>query len=329
MRTLVSAVLLALALASCASDDTTDVEAADAVTPTAAADLTPAADDPILDAVTVSEPISEGGDPVVTIEGELSTDESARRVITEGTGTVAEPGTSVTFHFTASNGRTGERFDGTRPGEPATVTLDPEAVLPGIYRSLVGLPAGTQVVAAISPADGFGAQGGLAELGIEATDTVVFVFDLIDVSIPLERATGTAVEPAEGLPVVTLADDGMPTIEVPDADPSGELVGQVLIEGEGDVVEAGQNLTVHYTGVIWPGGEQFDSSWDRGAPAAFDIGVGSVIPGWDQTLVGQTVGSQLLLVIPPEDGYGTDGNAGAGIAGTDTLVFVVDILGAA
>ncbi len=158
---------------------------------------------------------------------------------------------------------------------------------------------------------------------------MVFVFDLIDVSIPLERATGTAVEPPEGLPVVTLAEDGKPTIEIPDTDPPGELVGQVLIEGDGAVVEAGQNLTVHYTGVIWPGGEQFDSSWDREEPAAFDIGVGSVIPGWDETLVGQTVGSQLLLVIPPEDGYGADGNASAGIDGTDTLVFVVDILGAA
>ncbi len=94
------------------------------------------------------------------------------------------------------------------------------------------------------------------------------------------------------------------------------------------MVESGQDLTVHYTGVIYASGEQFDSSWDRGEPSSFPIGVGGVIAGWDEGLVGQTVGSQVLLVIPPEQGYGADGNPDAGISGTDTLVFVVDILAA-
>jgi peptidylprolyl isomerase len=85
---------------------------------------------------------------------------------------------------------------------------------------------------------------------------------------------------------------------------------------------------VHYTGVIWGSGKQFDSSWDRRTPADFTIGTGNVIPGWDTGLVGQTVGSQVLLVVPPDQGYGSNGNSQAGIAGTDTLVFVVDILDA-
>jgi peptidylprolyl isomerase len=67
---------------------------------------------------------------------------------------------------------------------------------------------------------------------------------------------------------------------------------------------------------------------DSGTPADFPIGTGNVIPGWDSALVGQTVGSQVLLVVPPDQGYGSKGNAQAGIAGTDTLVFVVDILDA-
>ena len=91
----------------------------------------------------------------------------------------------------------------------------------------------------------------------------------------------------------------------------------------------GQRITVQYLGVIWPGGKQFDSSWGRTTPATFTIGAGRVIAGWDLGLVGQPVGSQMLLVIPPDDGYGAEGKPDAGITGTDTLVFVVDILDAA
>ncbi len=105
-------------------------------------------------------------------------------------------------------------------------------------------------------------------------------------------------------------------------------MSQVLIKGTGPVVAAGQTITVHYTGVIWASGKQFDSSWDRGQPIDFQIGVGKVIAGWDEGLVGQTVGSQVLLVIPPDKGYGSAGQSSAGISGTDTLVFVVDILDA-
>jgi peptidylprolyl isomerase len=80
-------------------------------------------------------------------------------------------------------------------------------------------------------------------------------------------------------------------------------------------------------GVIWKGGKQFDASWDKGAPAAFPIGVGQVIPGWDAGLVGAKAGSRVLLAVPPAQGYGTKGEPRAGIKGTDTLVFVVDVLG--
>ena len=80
--------------------------------------------------------------------------------------------------------------------------------------------------------------------------------------------------------------------------------------------------------MIWDSGKTFDSSWARGTPAEFVIGTGNVIAGWDEGLVGQTVGSQVLLVIPPDKGYGSAGQADVGIKGTDTLVFVVDILDA-
>ena len=87
-------------------------------------------------------------------------------------------------------------------------------------------------------------------------------------------------------------------------------------------------MVVQYTGVNWRTGKVFDSSWSRDEPFAFILGEGQVIKGWDDGLLGQKVGSRVMLVIPPADGYGSAGNSGAGIKGTDTIVFVVDILGA-
>jgi peptidylprolyl isomerase len=91
-------------------------------------------------------------------------------------------------------------------------------------------------------------------------------------------------------------------------------------------VAKGDLLVANYLGQIWRG-KVFDNSYDRRRPAAFPIGLGQVIPGWDETLVGATIGSRVLLSIPPAKGYGSTGNPQAGIKGTDTLVFVVDLLG--
>jgi peptidylprolyl isomerase len=182
------------------------------------------------------------------------------------------------------------------------------------------------VLIALAPADAFGPRGGATEVGIEKDDTVLFVVDVREVRHPLERATGTPVAPVAGQPTVSLDDSGKPTITLPGGDPPTQLVVQPLIQGDGADVQAGQTVSVHYTGVIWGSGKQFDSSWDRGTPAAFPIGSGSVIAGWDTGLVGQKVGTQLLLIVPPDQGYGSNGSASAGISGTDTLVFVVDIL---
>ncbi len=93
-------------------------------------------------------------------------------------------------------------------------------------------------------------------------------------------------------------------------------------------MEKGQALVVNYLGQVYDGKAPFDENYSTGQPTSFPIGVGSVVPGWDKTLVGATVGSRMMLAIPPEDGYGKAGNEQAGIKGTDTLYFVVDILAA-
>ena len=117
-----------------------------------------------------------------------------------------------------------------------------------------------------------------------------------------------------------------PTLTFPDGGAPADLTVTVLEQGDGATVEAGDDLEVHYLGQTW-GGRIFDNSYDRGSSISFPIGVGAVIGGWDDGLVGQQVGSRVLLSIPPHLGYGERGNPAAGIRGTDTLVFVVDIVG--
>ena len=102
-----------------------------------------------------------------------------------------------------------------------------------------------------------------------------------------------------------------------------------VIVGKGAPVKKGQTLVVQYEGLIWRNGQIFDSSFSKGKSLfATQIGIGDVVPGWDEGLIGQTVGSRVLLVVPPDKGYGAQGQPDAGIQGTDTMVFVVDILDA-
>jgi peptidylprolyl isomerase len=123
-------------------------------------------------------------------------------------------------------------------------------------------------------------------------------------------------------PVVTVADKPAPA----------HLSQQVITAGSGAAVAQGDTLVANYSGQTWAPKDGkpnvFDSSFDRGSPAAFVIGTGAVIPGWDKTLVGKRLGSRVLLAIPPADGYGSKGQPDAGITGTDTLVFVVDLIAA-
>lgn len=118
-----------------------------------------------------------------------------------------------------------------------------------------------------------------------------------------------------------------PELVFASAEPREDLQVEVLVEGDGPVVEAGDTIVCNYLGQIW-GGEVFDNSYDRGAPLDFQIGVGMVISGWDDGLVGQRVGSRVLLSVPPHLGYGEFGVPPAGIGGDATLVFVTDIVAA-
>ena len=116
-----------------------------------------------------------------------------------------------------------------------------------------------------------------------------------------------------------------PDVTVPDSDPPAELVMIDDVVGEGDEATSGSTVAVHYVGVAWSTGEQFDASWDRMEPFRFGLGAGQVISGWDEGVVGMKVGGRRTLHIPPHQGYGARG-AGGAIKPNETLVFVVDLL---
>jgi peptidylprolyl isomerase len=117
-----------------------------------------------------------------------------------------------------------------------------------------------------------------------------------------------------------------PDVTIPEDPPPADLVVEDLVVGDGDEARPGQQVSVHYVGVAWSTGSQFDASWDRGEPFEFALGEGQVIAGWDQGVVGMRIGGRRRLSIPPHLGYGSRG-AGGVIAGGETLVFVVDLLG--
>lgn len=155
----------------------------------------------------------------------------------------------------------------------------------------------------------------------EGSPAFLLVADAIE-ELPT-RATGTEVAPAEGMPTVTFDDAGAPTITMPDAPAPTETRVVNLRQGDGDVVNSGDQVIVQYTGALYDDGTVFDSSWTSGTPAQF--ATTGVVPGFQKALEGQTVGSQVLVVMPASDGYGESGQGS--IPANAPLVFVIDILG--
>jgi peptidylprolyl isomerase len=215
-----------------------------------------------------------------------------------------------------------------------TYTSNPTVIggtmLPGLETALIGKKVGSRVLAVIPPADGYGTSGN-SQLGITGSTTLVFVIDVLKSYSDTASASGTQVSNGGGdLPTVSAKAGSAPTLTFSSTKPPSGLVAKTLIKGNGPKVVKGEYVVAQYTGYIWRTKAVFGSSWSSGSPFGFLIGASpeQVIPGWDKGLEGQTVGSRVMLSIPPADGYGSAGNSQAGIKGTDSLVFVVDIIDA-
>lgn len=253
--------------------------------------------------------------PALTYEWPFDVTAPVASVVKEGDGDTITAADSVIVSYVVYSGPDGTQLISTwETGHTESIPMTGLAPqFQPLVDAIVGHKVGTRVV--------FGTASDLSD---EANPTTSTLWLLEVQSILPKRASGEAVTPPAGLPTVTLAEDGTPSISVPkDYQAPTDVIAQTLIKGDGPAIADEDYVTVAYSGWLFDG-TQFDSSWANGAPFYTQIGAGKVIEGWDKGLVGQTVGSQVLLVIPAAQAYG-DQESGQ-IPANSPLVFVVDIL---
>jgi FKBP-type peptidyl-prolyl cis-trans isomerase len=270
-----------------------------------------------------------GAAPVVKIPKLDANNKLTVKTVIPGTGSTVTKADAMAANFVLYfwNGNSSTLKANTFSQNPTVIG---GTMLPGLETALLGQKIGSRVLAVIPPAEGYGTAGN-SRLGITGSTTLVFVIDLIKSYADTASASGTQESAGGGtLPTVTAHPGAGPTITIPAKNPPSALVTTTLIKGSGPKVVKGQYVIAQYTGYIWRTKKVFDSSWTSGSPFGFVIGASpeQVISGWDSGLAGQTVGSRVMLVIPPKDAYGSTGASQAGITATDTLVFVVDIIDA-
>ena len=275
---------------------------------------------------------SFGKAPAVTIPKEKGTGALYTKTLIQGNGAKITSTDGVVGNYVAYDwsGKTSKLLGSTYTQGVPSLFVGGQ-IIAGVQKALIGQKIGSRVLAVVPPADGLGAQA--TSEGIGATDTLVFVIDM-DSQFGLTSVSGKQTTSGGGaLPTVVAPASAAaaPTINInTKATPPKALQVKTLVKGTGRVIKKGDNIVVNYNGYIWRTGKSFQSSWSNpNQPLQTVIGEGQVIPGWDTGLVGQTAGSRVLLVIPPAQGYGSAGSSQAGIKGTDTLVFAVDILAAA
>lgn len=246
--------------------------------------------------------------PLATIK------QTQTKVIKEGSGPNFTGNSLVVVEYAVYSSSTGtvlgsSQFNGT---DPAAQVFD--ATNSKLYcDALSGVKEGSLVIFATAPTE-------------DDPEGSLFVIDLKKVYLP--HANGDVQSPEAGLPAVVRAPKtGQPGLIQPNFSAPTEFRKAVLIQGKGETVKAGDSVTVHYTGWIWGSTFEapFDSSWNNGTPATFNVSTSGLISGFVKALEGATVGSQIIASLPPADGYGPEGNGT--IPGNSTLVFVIDVLG--
>ncbi|MFJ3671863.1 FKBP-type peptidyl-prolyl cis-trans isomerase [Streptomyces sp. NPDC090106] len=208
---------------------------------------------------------------------------------------------------------------------PLVIQLAQNSIIDGWRYALTGKKAGSRVLFSVPPTWGYGTEGN-SQAGIKGTDTLVFAVDIQGTFNAKSSAKGTDVAQDDAdLPKVGTNTDGKaPSIDVPKADAPKKLVANYVIEGDGDELTAESTVLVQYKGVLWDSGKEFDSTYGRKALTSFSLQ--QVVKGWSQGLTGKKVGSRVLIVVPPDLGYGDNPPSGSGIEKDSTLVFTVDIL---
>ncbi len=254
--------------------------------------------DPPEEAAAISVSGAFGRPPVVSFAAPLPLAEAQSEVLIEGDGRPLEADRPALLAVSAYDGETGDLLPDRGAGEARTLLLTREEVDDDVYPLLVGTPEGSRLLVT-QPVE-----------GEDGERMLVLVVDVLHTV-----ATGEEVDQREDLPIVAEDADGV-TISLPDTDPPGGLEVETVIRGSGRQVAPGEEVTLQYVAVTWPGGEIYDSTWADGQVPR-TVPVEETFAGLRDGLVDQAVGSRVLIVVPPALG-----------TGDQTLVFAVDILAA-
>ena len=258
-----------------------------------------------------------GSKPDISFKTPFKVENQTHQVIQNGNGEVIRDGDRVCTRSLALDAKTGKVINSTwDQSSPECSIVISKKSIPAYYDTFKGLKVNSTVAVGIDES-GSGSS--------KATESYIMALTFVSRSKNLTRAQGQKVtDLPSDLPKISLDDKGKPSLDLNGYQPKGGLVVQPLIKGKGAKVGQHQSVSANYTGWLASDGKQFDSSWDRGQ--ASDFSLDQVVKGWQQGLAGQTVGSQVLLVIPPDLGYGSQQQQK--IPANSTLIFVVDILAA-
>lgn len=306
----------ALLLAGCAGLGGKTPTPTASPTATAAVDLCDAMAAPGDASKAVSVTGKFGAEPdKVEFAAPLTVDDVQVSVLEKGKGDPLVAGDYISFAFNAFSAETGKPLGtaGYKPGEMLPTQI---SAATGLGQLLGCSAPGTRIVATFPATE--------ATESTPAAAAEVYVIDLLSV-VPT-AASGEPQEPLPGMPTVTTGDDGAPKIAIPDADPPTKTEVATLKKGDGPEVRSGDTVLIQFRGMRWSTGKLFDGgdTWASGTP--YSAQTTGFVKGFQKALDGHTVGSQVLVVIPPADGYGEGKINDADLKG-ETLVFVVDILG--
>jgi peptidylprolyl isomerase len=270
-----------------------------------------------------------GAEPQVKVAPAVKADEPVTQVVSAGTGNPVLANKKAMFNIFLANGATGTKiYSSTDQGTPQQAVMQEKQFFQVIIDALVGKPRGSRVALAATVEDVWGAAGA-PQLKLKKTDTVVFVLDVLSVQPVdvLDGPKGKAVTAPATAPVVQEAGGKVTGLNFATAPKKAPTKLQVipLVEGDGPVAKAGRLVTFNYYGAVWGMRKPFDSSFSRGTPEPFGVGVNGLIVAWDKAIPGLKVGSRVLILAPAKDAYGSRGQQG--IPANSDLAFVVDILG--
>ncbi|MEL4505751.1 FKBP-type peptidyl-prolyl cis-trans isomerase [Luteococcus sp. H138] len=262
-------------------------------------------------------PTTVGKAPTVKAKWPLAIEKSQTKVLTPGKGETVAKGATVKVNYHGVNARDGKVFDSSfKNGQPATFSL--RGVVPGFTKAIEGQKLGSRVVTMMTAADGY-AEGN-PQAGIQKGDNLVFVIDILE--------TSKNVAPKAGLPTVKDDAQGMPTATVPKTAAPTETVVQPLVQAPGEKVTDKFMVQVAYRAWDWKTGKLLEDSYSA-QQAPQPVQVSQLIPSMKKALVGQTVGSRVMVVIPPKDQPKPQASSASPSATpsapTQTLVYVIDI----